>query len=177
MASKSPEINDETRRGKACSTEHDALYTEMKSDSDVVVMGEDTGKNGGVFRATEGLYEEFGEERVIDTPLAESGIVGAAIGMASMGMKPVAEIQFQGFIYTAIVQLVSHAARLRTRSPGSITCPLVVRTPYGGGIRPPEHHSESKKAFFAHEPGLKVVVPSIPHDTKGLLVGAIGSPD
>ncbi len=155
----------------------DGLHAEMERDDDVVVMGEDVGANGGVFRATEGLSEEFGEERVIDTPLAESGIVGSAIGMSSVGMKPIAEIQFQGFIYTTFDQLVSHAARLRTRSRGSITCPLVVRTPYGGGIRPPEHHSESKEAFFVHEPGLKVVVPSTPYDTKGLLTSAIRDPD
>jgi pyruvate dehydrogenase E1 component beta subunit len=155
----------------------DGLATEMSRDDDVVVMGEDIGKNGGVFRATEGLYDEFGEERVIDTPLAESGIIGSAIGMASAGMRPIPEIQFQGFIYTAFDQLVSHAARLRTRSRGTLTCPLVVRTPYGGGIRPPEHHSESKEAFFVHEPGIKVVVPSTPYETKGLLINAIRSPD
>lgn len=155
----------------------DGLYTEMKRDEDVLVMGEDVGKNGGVFRATEGLYEEFGEDRVIDTPLAESGIVGTAIGMAAYGLKPVAEMQFMGFIYPAFDQIVSHAARLRTRSRGRFTCPLVVRAPYGGGIRAPEHHSESTEAFFAHQPGLKVVMPSTPYDTKGLLTSAIRDPD
>ncbi|WP_101298099.1 alpha-ketoacid dehydrogenase subunit beta [Halegenticoccus soli] len=155
----------------------DGLYTEMSRDSDVLVLGEDVGKNGGVFRATEGLYDEFGPDRVIDTPLAESGIVGTAIGMAAYGLKPVPEIQFMGFIYPAFDQIVSHAARLRTRSRGRFTCPLVVRAPYGGGIRAPEHHSESKEAFFAHEPGLKVVIPSTPHDTKGLLISAIRDPD
>jgi pyruvate dehydrogenase E1 component beta subunit len=149
----------------------------MDNDDDVVVLGEDIGKNGGVFRATEGLYDQFGEKRVIDTPLAESGIVGTAVGMASLGMKPVAEIQFMGFMYPAFDQIASHAARLRTRSRGAITCPLVVRAPYGGGIRPPEYHSESKEALFVHEPGLKVVVPSTPYDTKGLLVQAIRDPD
>jgi pyruvate dehydrogenase E1 component beta subunit len=155
----------------------DGLYTEMQRDDDVLVMGEDVGKNGGVFRATEGLYEEFGEDRVIDTPLAEAGIVGTAIGMAAYGLKPVPEIQFMGFIYPAFDQIVSHAARLRTRSRGRFTCPMVVRAPYGGGIRAPEHHSESTEAFFAHQPGLKVVIPSTPYDTKGLLTSAIRDPD
>jgi pyruvate dehydrogenase E1 component beta subunit len=155
----------------------DGLHTEMQRDDDVIVLGEDVGKNGGVFRATEGLYDEFGEERVIDTPLAESGIVGTAIGMAAYGLKPVPEIQFSGFMYPAFDQIVSHAARLRTRSRGRYTCPLVVRAPYGGGIRAPEHHSESKEAFYAHEAGLKVVIPSTPYDTKGLLISAIRDPD
>ena len=155
----------------------DGLRDEMARDEDVVVMGEDVGQNGGVFRATEGLYDEFGADRVIDTPLAESGIVGTAIGMAAYGLKPVPEIQFMGFIYPAFDQIVSHAARLRTRSRGRFTCPLVVRAPYGGGIRAPEHHSESKEAFFVHEPGLKVVIPSTPYDTKGLLISAIRDPD
>ena len=149
----------------------------MQQDDDVLVMGEDVGKNGGVFRATEGLYEEFGEDRVIDTPLAEAGIVGTAIGMAAYGLKPVPEIQFMGFIYPAFDQIVSHAARLRTRSRGRFTCPMVIRAPYGGGIRAPEHHSESTEAFFAHQPGLKVVIPSTPYDTKGLLTSAIRDPD
>jgi len=155
----------------------DALHHELERDEDVLVMGEDVGKNGGVFRATEGLYDEFGEDRVIDTPLAESGIVGTAIGMAAYGLRPVAEIQFMGFIYPAFDQIVSHAARLRTRSRGRFTCPLVVRAPYGGGIRAPEHHSESTETFFTHMPGLKVVMPSTPYDTKGLLISAIRDPD
>ncbi|EFW90610.1 Transketolase central region [Haladaptatus paucihalophilus DX253] len=155
----------------------DGLYTEMKQDEDVVVMGEDVGKNGGVFRATEGLYEEFGDDRVIDTPLAESGIIGTAIGMAAYGLKPVPEMQFSGFMYPAFDQIVSHAARLRTRSRGRFTCPMVVRAPYGGGIRAPEHHSESMEAFYSHQPGLKVVMPSTPYDTKGLLTSAIRDPD
>ncbi|ELZ29152.1 transketolase [Halosimplex carlsbadense 2-9-1] len=155
----------------------DGLATEMSRDDRVLVMGEDVGRNGGVFRATEGLLDEFGEDRVIDTPLAESGIVGTAIGMAAYGLRPVPEIQFMGFIYPAFDQIVSHAARLRTRSRGEFTCPLVVRAPYGGGIRAPEHHSESKEAFFAHEPGLKVVIPSTPHDAKGLLAASIRDPD
>jgi pyruvate dehydrogenase E1 component beta subunit len=155
----------------------DGLYGEMQRDDDVLVMGEDVGENGGVFRATQGLIEEFGQDRVIDTPLAESGIVGTAIGMAAYGLRPVTEIQFMGFIYPAFDQIVSHAARLRTRSRGRFTCPLVVRAPYGGGIRAPEHHSESKEAFFVHEAGLKVVIPSTPYDTKGLLASAIRDPD
>ncbi|MCL9816130.1 alpha-ketoacid dehydrogenase subunit beta [Natronocalculus amylovorans] len=155
----------------------DGLYTEMSADEDVIVMGEDVGKNGGVFRATEGLWEEFGDDRVIDTPLAESGIVGTAVGMAAYGLKPVPEMQFSGFMYPAFDQIVSHVARLRNRSRGRFTCPMVIRAPYGGGIRAPEHHSESKEAFYAHEAGLKVVIPSTPHDTKGLLISAIRDPD
>ena len=155
----------------------DGLHTEMERDDDVVLLGEDIGVNGGVFRATEGLYEEFGEDRVIDTPLAESGIVGTAVGMAAYGLRPVPEIQFMGFIYPAFDQIVSHAARLRTRSRGRFTCPMVVRAPYGGGIRAPEHHSESTEAFFVHQPGLKVAIPSTPADTKGLLATAIRDPD
>ncbi|ELZ15824.1 Transketolase central region [Natrinema thermotolerans DSM 11552] len=155
----------------------DGLHTEMERDDDVIVMGEDVGKNGGVFRATEGLYDEFGDDRVVDTPLAESGIIGTAIGMAAYGMRPVPEIQFLGFIYPGFDQIVSHAARLRTRSRGRFTCPMVIRAPYGGGIRAPEHHSESTEAMFVHQPGLKVVVPSTPYDTKGLLISAIRSPD
>ncbi|MXV62559.1 alpha-ketoacid dehydrogenase subunit beta [Natronorubrum sp. JWXQ-INN-674] len=155
----------------------DGLHTQMEQDDDVVVMGEDVGKNGGVFRATEGLYDEFGENRVIDTPLAESGIIGTAIGMAAYGMRPVPEIQFLGFIYPGFDQIVSHAARLRTRSRGRYTCPMVIRAPYGGGIRAPEHHSESSEAMFVHQPGLKVVIPSTPADAKGLLTSAIRSPD
>ena len=153
------------------------LETEMDRDEDVVVLGEDVGRNGGVFRATEGLYERFGEHRVVDTPLAESAIVGTAIGMAAYGLRPVPEIQFLGFIYPAFDQIVSHAARLRTRSRGRFTCPMVVRAPYGGGIRAPEHHSESSEAMFVHQPGLRVVVPSTPADAKGLLASAIRSPD
>jgi pyruvate dehydrogenase E1 component beta subunit len=155
----------------------DGLYGEMERDDSVLVMGEDVGQNGGVFRATQGLYDEFGEDRVVDTPLAEAGIVGTAVGMAAYGMRPVPEIQFMGFIYPAFDQIISHAARIRTRSRGRYTCPMVVRAPYGGGIRAPEHHSESKEAFFVHEPGLKVVIPSTPYDTKGLLASAIRDPD
>ena len=155
----------------------DGLYGEMERDDDVLVLGEDVGRNGGVFRATQGLYETFGEDRVIDTPLAESGIVGCAIGMAAYGLRPVPELQFSGFMYPGFDQIVSHAARLRTRSRGRYSCPMTVRAPYGGGIRAPEHHSESKEAFYAHEPGLKVVVPSTPTEAKGLLAAAIRDPD
>ncbi|AEM55849.1 2-oxoisovalerate dehydrogenase subunit beta [Haloarcula hispanica N601] len=155
----------------------DGLYGEMERNEDVVVMGEDVGKNGGVFRATQGLHEEFGDDRVIDTPLAEAGIVGTAIGMAAYGLRPVPEMQFSGFMYPAFDQIVSHAARLRNRSRGRYNCPLTVRAPYGGGIRAPEHHSESKEAFYVHEAGLKVVVPSTPKETKGLLTAAIRDPD
>ncbi len=155
----------------------DGLETEMQRDEDVLVMGEDVGVNGGVFRATDGLYEEFGDQRVIDTPLAESGIVGTAVGMAAYGLRPVAEIQFLGFIYPGFDQIVSHAARLRTRSRGRYTAPMVIRAPYGGGIEAPEHHSESTEDFFVHTPGLKVVIPSTPGDAKGLLASAIRDPD
>ncbi|PSQ39547.1 alpha-ketoacid dehydrogenase subunit beta [Halobacteriales archaeon SW_5_70_135] len=155
----------------------DGLETEMERDDDVLVMGEDVGVNGGVFRATDGLIEKYGENRVVDTPLAESGIIGTAVGMAAYGLRPVTEIQFLGFIYPGFDQIVSHAARLRTRSRGRYTCPMVIRAPYGGGIEAPEHHSESTEGFFVHQPGLKVVIPSTPADTKGLLASAIRSPD
>ncbi|HLC59970.1 MAG TPA: alpha-ketoacid dehydrogenase subunit beta [Candidatus Nanoarchaeia archaeon] len=153
------------------------LRQELKLDKNVVVIGEDVGLNGGVFRATDGLQKEFGMNRVIDTPLAELGIVGAAIGMAVNGLRPVAEIQFSGFMYGPFDQLLSHAARIRGRSRGRFTCPLVVRTPYGAGIRALELHCESGEALFAHIPGLKMVVPSNPYDTKGLLAAAIRDPD
>jgi len=155
----------------------DGLRDEMAEDDDVLVMGEDVGKNGGVFRATEGLFDEFGDERVIDTPLAESGIIGTAVGMAAYGLKPVPEIQFSGFMYPGFDQIVSHMARLRTRSRGRFTCPMVLRAPMGGGIRAPEHHSESKEAFYVHEAGLKVAMPSTPYDAKGMLISAIRDPD
>jgi pyruvate dehydrogenase E1 component beta subunit len=154
-----------------------ALKQEMEKDTSVLVLGEDVGKNGGVFRVTQGLLEHLGEARVIDTPLSESGIVGVAIGMAVYGLRPVAEIQFEGFIYAAMEQLVSQASRIRTRSRGRYHCPLVVRIPYGGGIRAPEHHSDSNEAYFVHTPGLKVVVPSTPYEAKGLLISAIRDPD
>jgi pyruvate dehydrogenase E1 component beta subunit len=154
-----------------------ALQEEMQRDPSVIVLGEDVGRDGGVFRVTDGLMQRFGEERVIDTPLAESGIVGMAIGMAIAGYRPVAEIQFAGFAYPAYDQLVSHASRMRNRSRGEFTVPLVVRMPYGGGIGALEHHSESMEAVFAHVPGLKVVIPADPYDAKGLLVAAVRDPD
>jgi pyruvate/2-oxoglutarate/acetoin dehydrogenase E1 component len=153
------------------------LRQEMTRNPDVVVLGEDVGRDGGVFRVTEGLIELFGEERVVDTPLSESGIVGMSIGMAAYGLVPVAEIQFMGFLYGAMEQLISHASRIRTRSRGQYHCPMVLRTPYGAGIHAPEHHSESTEAMLVHTPGLKVVVPSGPHDAKGLLISAIRDPD
>ena len=153
-----------------------ALRQEMDKDKDVVLIGEDVGRDGGVFRISEGLMEKF-PDRVFDTPLAESGIIGTAIGMAVYGLKPVAEIQFMGFIYACIEQLFSHASRIRSRSRGRYTCPLVVRTPYGLGIKPPELHSESTEALLCHMPGIKVVVPSSPYNAKGLLISAIRDPD
>jgi pyruvate dehydrogenase E1 component beta subunit len=153
------------------------LMEEMERDSAVMILGEDVGREGGVFRVTDGLQARFGEERVVDTPLAESGIIGVAIGLAAKGMKPVAEIQFEGFLPPAMDQIMSHASRLRTRSRGRFTCPLVIRSPFGGGIHAPEHHSESPEAIFAHTPGLKVVLPATPFDAKGLILSAIRDPD
>ncbi len=154
-----------------------ALAHEMERDERVVVLGEDVGLNGGVFRVTEGLQKRFGPERVADTPLAESGIMGTAIGLAMAGMRPVPEIQFEGFLGPAYDQLVNHAARYRTRSRGAVTIPLTVRVPVGGGIHAPELHSDSPEAIYAHHPGLKVVMPSTPYDAKGLLLSAIRDPD
>ena len=154
-----------------------ALSQEMERDARIVLLGEDVGRDGGVFRITEGLQERFGAERVIDTPLSESALAGAAIGMAAYGLRPVVEIQFMGFIYAAIDQLFAHAARLRARSRGRFTCPLLVRTPYGGGIKAPELHEESSDAIFCHMPGIKVVVPSGPYTAKGLLLAALRDPD
>ena len=153
------------------------LKQELARDKNVVVLGEDIGLNGGVFRATDGLQKEFGAERVIDTPLAELGIIGVSIGMAVNGLRPVAEIQFSGFLYAGFDQLLSHAGRIRNRSRGRYSCPMVVRTPYGGGIRALELHCESGEAIFSHVPGLKMVIPSNPYDTKGLLAAAIRDPD
>jgi 2-oxoisovalerate dehydrogenase E1 component beta subunit len=155
----------------------DALRTQMRVDSRVVVLGEDVGKFGGVFRATSGLYDEFGAERVIDTPLAEAGIVGTAIGMALYGMRPVPEIQFSDFIFPAFDQIVNELAKFRYRSGGQYTCPVVIRTPVGGGIRGGHYHSQSPEALFIHTPGLKVVMPSNPYDTKGLLLAAMRQDD
>ncbi|MEE9143019.1 MAG: alpha-ketoacid dehydrogenase subunit beta [Gammaproteobacteria bacterium] len=154
-----------------------ALAHEMERDDNVVVLGEDVGVNGGVFRATAGLQERFGKERVRDTPLAENMIAGMSIGMATQGMRPVAEIQFMGFIYPAVDQMISHAGRLRHRTRGRMSVPMVLRAPYGGGIHAPEHHSESTEALFAHMPGIRVVIPSSPARAYGLLLAAIRDPD
>lgn len=154
-----------------------ALAWEMAHDDSVVVFGEDVGVNGGVFRATVGLQEKFGVERVFDTPLAEAMIAGLSVGMATQGFKPVPEIQFMGFIYPALDQIVSHASRMRNRTRGRLTCPMVLRAPFGTGIRAPEHHSESTEALFAHMPGVRVVIPSSPVRAYGLLLSAIRDPD
>jgi 2-oxoisovalerate dehydrogenase E1 component beta subunit len=156
---------------------NDALREGMRRDPDVLVLGEDIGKAGGVFRATEGLLDEFGPERVIDTPLAENGIVGTAVGMALYGMRPVVEIQFSDFIFPAFDQIVSEAAKMRYRSNDQYSSPIVVRTPVGGGIKGGLYHSQSPEAYFAHTAGLVVIAPSTPSDTKGLLLAAMKSPD
>lgn len=154
-----------------------AMARALENSPDVVIFGEDVGINGGVFRATDGLQQRYGADRVLDTPLAEALIAGMAIGMASQGLRPVAEIQFMGFIYPTIEQMICHATRLRNRTRGRITCPMVLRAPYGGGIHAPEHHSESTEALFAHMPGLRVVIPSSPQRAYGLLLAAIQDPD
>lgn len=154
-----------------------AMAHELERDNSVVVLGEDVGVNGGVFRATAGLQERFGKERIIDTPLAEALIAGISIGMATQGMKPIAEIQFSGFIYPTVDQMINHAGRLRTRTRGRMHVPMVLRAPSGGGIHAPEHHSESNEAMFAHMPGIRVVMPSSPRRAYGLLLAAIRDPD
>ncbi len=154
-----------------------AVAGEMAHDESVVVRGEVVGINGGVFRATAGLQEKFGKDRVMDTPLAEAMIAGLSVGMAAQGMKPVAEIQFMGFIYPAVDQMISHAGRMRHRTRGRLSCPMVLRAPFGGGIHAPEHHSESTEAIFSHMPGVKVVIPSSPARAYGLLLAAIRDPD
>lgn len=153
------------------------LRDEMKRNDKIVLLGEDVGVNGGVFRATEGLFQEFGPNRVIDTPLAESGIIGVSIGMALYGLKPIPEIQFMDFIYPAFDQIQSELSKFRYRSGGHFTAPVLIRTPYGGGIKGSHYHSQSTEAFFTHTPGLKVVIPATPYDTKGLLTSAIRDPD
>ncbi len=155
----------------------EALHEEMKRDDRVIVMGEDVGRDGGVFRVTEGLLREYGEGRVIDSPLAESSIVGVAVGMSLNGLIPVAEIQFADFIYSAVDQIISEAAKMRYRSGGAFSCPMVVRTPYGGGVRGGLYHSQSVEAVFANTPGLKIVAPTTPYDVKGLLKASIRDPD
>jgi pyruvate dehydrogenase E1 component beta subunit len=154
-----------------------ALKQEMEKDESVIVLGEDVGLDGGVFRVTDGLIDQFGDQRSLDTPLAESGIVGMSIGMAVYGLRPVCEIQFSGFSYLNFHQIESHAARLRWRSQGQLHVPMVLRTPYGGGVRALEHHSESREVFYAHIPGLKMVIPSGPRNARALLVSAIRDPD
>jgi pyruvate dehydrogenase E1 component beta subunit len=154
-----------------------ALHQEMERDSSVIQLGQDIGLNGGVFRVTEGLQKKFGEERVIDSPLAESAIAGASIGMALAGLRPVAEMQFSGFSYYALQQMESYAARWRSRSQGEFTVPMVLRMPYGGGVHALEHHSESREATYAHFPGLKVVLPSGPRNARALLAAAIQDND
>ena len=154
-----------------------ALMSEMQKDESVIVLGEDVGTNGGVFRATVGLREAFGIKRVLDTPLAENMIAGLSIGMATQGLKPIAEIQFMGFIFPTMEQLICHAARIRNRTRGRLSCPMVIRAPFGGGIHAPEHHSESTEALLAHIPGIRVVIPSSPARAYGLLLAAIRNPD
>jgi pyruvate dehydrogenase E1 component beta subunit len=166
----------ETTRRTIIEAVHDGLRTSLSADDSVVVFGEDVGELGGVFRATDGLAEAF-PDRVVDTPLSEVGILGAAVGLAAHGLTPVPEIQFQGFVYPGFDQLLSHIARLRTRTHGAFDAQIVVRMPYGGGPTTPENHSDSMEALFVHQPGLKVAVPSTPRDAKGMLVGAIRDPD
>jgi pyruvate dehydrogenase E1 component beta subunit len=154
-----------------------ALIQEMEKDERVLLFGEDIGLNGGVFRATEGLFQRFGGDRVVDTPLAESGIMGTAIGLAMGGLRPIPEIQFEGFMGPAFDQLTNQAARFNSRTRGGITCPLTLRVPIGGGIHAPELHSDSPEAIYTHTPGLKIVMPSSPYDAKGLLISAIRDPN
>lgn len=156
---------------------NNALDIKLEEDKNIILFGEDVGVEGGVFRVTEGLQQKYGAERVFDSPLAESAIVGSAVGMAAAGLRPIVEMQFSGFVYPAFNQIISHAARMRNRSRGRYQTPIVIRMPYGGGINALEHHSESMEALFAHIPGLKVVIPSTPHDAKGLLISAIESND
>jgi 2-oxoisovalerate dehydrogenase E1 component beta subunit len=156
---------------------NDGMRTMLEEDERTLLLGEDIGKNGGVFRATEGLYEVFGDSRVIDTPLSEAGIIGTTIGLAVNGFRPVAEIQFLGFIYPAYEQIMTHVSRIRMRTMGHFTVPMVIRAPYGAGIRAPDIHSDSTEALFTHMPGLKVVCPSGPYDAKGLLIAAMEDPD
>ena len=156
---------------------NDALRLEMKRDKNIVIIGEDVGEDGGVFRVTDGLAKEYGNKRVIDSPLAESGIVGAGIGMSLVGLKPVCEIQFEGFIFPAIDQIINHASRMRNRSRGRFTTPILIRCPIGGGIKALEHHSDSPETYLVHTPGLKVVIPSGPYDAKGLLISALREKD
>lgn len=166
-----------TRTMNLVTAVNEALDLALGADERVLLLGEDIGRNGGVFRATEGLWKKYGDERVVDTPLAEIGIMGAAVGLAVNGLKPIAEIQFDGFLPSVFDQVVCHLGRIRSRSRGKLSVPLILRAPHGGLIHAPEHHSESPEAYFCHTPGIKVVVPSTPYDAKGLLLAAVQSPD
>lgn len=166
-----------TRTMNLVTAVNEALDLALAADERVLLLGEDIGRNGGVFRATEGLWKKYGEERVVDTPLAEIGIMGAAVGLAVNGLKPIAEIQFDGFMPSVFDQVVCHLGRMRSRSRGKLSAPLILRAPHGGLIHAPEHHSESPEAYFCHTPGIKVVIPSTPYDAKGLLLAAVQSPD
>lgn len=168
---------DETRDLTLIQAITSGLDQLLEQNEEALILGQDVGRNGGVFRATEGLLEKYGEERVIDTPLAESGIIGTSIGLAMNGFRPIAEIQFFGFIYPALNQIITHATRIRGRTLGRYSVPMVIRTPYGAGVRAPEIHSDSLEALFTHLPGIKVVVPSNPYDAKGLLIASFNDPD
>ncbi|WP_054706205.1 alpha-ketoacid dehydrogenase subunit beta [Bacillus sp. JCM 19041] len=171
------EKQNKTKQMTLVQAVNDALRVALESDENVLLLGEDIGRNGGVFRATDGLQEAFGEDRVIDTPLSESGIVGTGVGLAISGSKPIVEMQFMGFIYPAFEQIMTHVTRIRMRSMGNYSVPMVIRAPYGAGIRAPEIHSDSVEAFFTHMPGIKVVCPSSPADAKGLLLASLADPD
>lgn len=179
MSVEQPKAGSETKTNQLTLIQAvtDGLRTMLQGDESVILLGEDIGKNGGVFRATDGLQEQFGEDRVIDTPLSEAGIIGTSIGMAVNGFKPVAEMQFFGFIYPAYEQIMTHVSRIRMRTMGHFTVPMVIRAPYGAGIRAPEVHSDSVEALFTHMPGIKVVCPSSAYDAKGLMIAAIEDPD
>lgn len=166
-----------TRTMNLVTAVNEALDLALGADERVLILGEDVGRNGGVFRATEGLWKKYGDHRVVDTPLAEIGIMGAAVGLAVNGLKPIAEIQFDGFLPSVFDQVVCHLGRIRSRSRGKLSVPLILRAPHGGLIHAPEHHSESPEAYFCHTPGIKVVIPSTPYDAKGLLLAAVQSPD
>lgn len=174
---KSAESTETTKLMTLVQAINSGMETMLEEDERTIIMGEDIGKNGGVFRATEGLVERFGEDRVVDTPLSEAGIIGTAIGLAINGFRPVAEIQFLGFIYPAYEQIMTHVSRIRMRTMGTFTVPMVIRAPYGAGIRAPEIHSDSSESLFTHMPGIKVVCPSGPYDAKGLLIAAMEDSD
>ena len=176
-AARRSQTQGETMRATIVQAVANAMLVEMERDPTVLVLGEDIGKDEGVFRATEGLFDRFGPDRVLDTPIAESGIVGCSVGLAIGGFRPVAEIQFMGFLYVATNQVMAHASRYRWRTRGRHTMSMVIRMPYGGGIHAPEHHSESYESIYAHTPGMKVVIPSTPYDAKGLLISAIRDDD